>query len=117
MGDVIWELSAQWKALSTANRQPFLAGEEGDWRRYDEECLRTGTEAPAAWEALFPTQGRHYMLGPGGLRQGGGDGGDGVRGDVPRGRRAARQHTGSRGKSRSAVWDQATLQAEQQRPR
>ena len=63
------ELSTWWKTLPAADRQPFLAREEDEWRCYVKKG-RGPTQKPSrrgrrgASRTPFLAQGRRYMLGP-----------------------------------------------------
>ena len=45
MGDAMQALSAQWKALSDADKQPYLEREEADRARYNRECAEADAAA------------------------------------------------------------------------
>lgn len=48
MGDAMQQLSAQWKALTDAERKPYLDREDNDRERYDRECQLADEEAETA---------------------------------------------------------------------
>lgn len=53
MGDAMQALSAQWKGLSDADKQPYLEREEEDRERYNRECAEADAEAYKAQQERF----------------------------------------------------------------